>query len=312
MARSRRIPAPPLAVTRSAAPAVNLVLGYAAPELAAWASAHREAVLRAAEAVETAYMAAVDELAPRLPGGVGAWERARGSVRFYDSEREEHLARPPTTVENVEGWQSRATDPNGYRSVVALLPVRALNVANRWVHGFGFGGANGSAWTMTRLAPSPETPLELASYDIRRMGVDVSQRTGEDGGGGSTMPNLDAAHNALLQVLRLAPRHPLAAERLDFGPVAMRHYMRRAGLPDELTNAVVVFHRVRSSVPLRLVRPSQVAAVRETLVSEGVVVPVLTDTYGRVRLWGFAPVEKFATQEAYNSALAAIRERVGA
>ena len=310
MSRSRRIPAPPLAVTRSAAPAVNVVLGYAAPELAAWVSAHREAVLRAAEAVETAYMAAVDELASRLPGGAGAWERARGSVLFYDSEREEHLARPPTTVENVEGWQSRATDPNGYRSVVALLPVRALNVANRWVH--GFGSANGSAWEMTRLAPSPETPLELAGYDIRRMGVDVTQRTGEDGGGGSTMPNLDAAHNALLQVLRLAPRNPLAAERLDFGPVAMGHYMSRAGLPDELTDAVVAYRRVRSNVPLRLVRPSQVAAVRETLVSEGVVVPVVTDTYGRVRLWGFAPVEKFATQEAYNSALAAIRERVGA
>jgi hypothetical protein len=165
-----------------------LVLGYAAPELAAWASANREAVLRAAEAVETAYMAAVDELAPRLPGGVGAWERARGSVLFYDSEREEHLARPPTTVENVEGWQSRNLDPHGYRSVVALLPVRSLDVANRWV--YGFGSANGSLWSMTRLAPSPETPLELASYDIRRMGVDVSQRTGEDGGGGSTMPKV--------------------------------------------------------------------------------------------------------------------------
>jgi hypothetical protein len=289
---------------------VNVVLGYAAPELAAWVSAHREAVLRAAEAVETAYMAAVDELAPRLPGGVGAWERARGSVLFYDSERAEHLARPSTTVENVEGWRSRALDSHGKRSVVALLPVRALNVANRWVH--GFGSANGSLWTMTRLAPSPETPLELASYDIRRMGVDVTQQTGEDGGGGSTMPNLDAAHNALLQVLRLAPRNPLAAERLDFGPVAMSHYMSRAGLPDELTDAVVAFRRVRSNVPVRLVRPSQVAAVRETLVSEGVVVPVVTDTYGRVRLWGFAPVEKFATQEAYNSALAAIRERVGA
>ena len=180
MARLRRAPAPPLAVTRSAAPAVNLVLGYAAPELAAWVSAHREAVLRAAEAVETAYMAAVDELASRLPGGVGAWERARGSVLLYDSEREEHLARASKTVEDVEGWQSRALDPHGKRSVVALLPVRALNVANRWVH--GFGSATGSGWTMTRLAPSPETPLELAGYDIRRMGVDVTQQTGEDGG----------------------------------------------------------------------------------------------------------------------------------
>ena len=126
------------------------------------------------------------------------------------------------------------------------------------------------------------------------------------------MPNLDAAHNALLQVLRLAPRHPLAAERLDFGPVAMRHYMRRAGLPDELTDAVV--HRDLPGIvsPPRFVRPTQAKAIREALVSEGVVVPVETDSYGRVRAWGFAPVEKFATQEAYNSALAAIRERVGA
>ena len=126
------------------------------------------------------------------------------------------------------------------------------------------------------------------------------------------MPNLDAAHNALLQVLRLAPRHPLAAERLDFGPVAMRYYMRRAGLPDELTNAVV--HRDIPGIvsPPRFVHPSQIKTVREVLVSEGVVVPVETDSYGRVRSWGFAPVEKFATQEAYNSALAAIRERVGA
>lgn len=193
MARSR-IAAPSLARTRSAAPAVGAVVGYAAPELSAWVAANREVVLRAAEAVDAAYIAAVDALAPRLPGGEGAWERARGSVLFYDSEREEHFAKRPVTVEDVEGWQSRATDKHGKRSVVALLPVLSLDVANRWVH--GFGSATGSGWTMTRTAPSPETPLELASYDIRRMGVDVTQRTGEDGGGGSTMPTLTLSPEA--------------------------------------------------------------------------------------------------------------------
>lgn len=300
MARSR-IAAPSLARTRSAAPAVGAVVGYAAPELSAWVAANREAVLRAAEAVETAYMAAVDELAPRLPGGVGAWERARGSVLFYDSEREEHLARSPKTVEDVEGWQSRALDRHGKRSVVALLPVRSLKVANRWVH--GFGSATGSGWTMTRLAPSPETPLELASYDIRRMGVDVAQQTSEEGSGGSTMPTLDAAHNTLLRAFRIEVSNPFRGSDFDFGARTVGAMLARWKLPNAVKYAVVVEKVPGISQPPRFHRPSQVKAVRDALVAEGLVVPAQTDTYGRVQAWGYAPTEPFPV-EAYKAAIA--------
>lgn len=311
MARRTRPEAPSLARTRSAAPAVGVLLGYAAPDLVAWASANRDAVLRAAEAVDAAYVAAVDALAPLLPGGEGAWERARGSLLLYDSEREEHLAKRPVTVEDVEGWQSRATDTHGKRSIVALLPVRSLDVANRWAH--GFGSATGSLWTMTRLAPSPETPLELASYDIRRMGVDVSQPAGEEGGGGSTMPTLDAAHNALLQAFRIAARNPHRADRLDFGPMVVRGLMRRWGFPDDVMYAVVWKETPRISTPPRFHRPSQVKAVRDALVAEGLVVPAQTDTYGRVKAWSYAPaVETFPTVEEYEDAIEALVAGLGA
>jgi hypothetical protein len=270
-------------------------MGYAAPELAAWVDANREAVLRAAEAVETAYVEAVDELASRLPGGEGAWERARGSVLFYDSEREEHLARASKTVEDVEGWQSRALDSHGKRSVVALLPVRSLNVANRWVH--GFGSATGSGWTMTRTAPSPETPLELASYDIRRMGVDVTQRMGEEGGGGSTMPTLDAAHNALLQAYRIEARSPFRASGLDFGAGTVGAMLHRWKFPDAVMYAVVWKPMPGISTPPRFHRPSQVKAVRDALVAEGLIVPDR-------KAWAYAPVEPFPSREAYRAAIA--------
>lgn len=289
---------PSLARTRSADPAVGILLGYAAPELAAWVGANREAVLRAAEAVETAYMAAVDELASRLPGGVSAWERARGSVLFYDSEREEHLARSPKTVKDVEGWQSRALDRHGKRSVVALLPVRSLKVANRWVH--GFGSATGSGWTMTRLAPSPETPLELAGYDVRRMGVDVSQQTGEEGGGGSTMPTLDTAHNALLRAFRIEARNPFRGSGFDFGAGTVGAMLARWKFPDVVKYAVVWESMPGVSHPPRFHHPSQVKAVRDALVAEGLVVPA----HGRVKAWSYAPTELFPDREAYKAALA--------
>jgi hypothetical protein len=296
---------------------VGILLGYAAPELAAWVSAHREAVLRAAEAVDAAYIAAVDELASRLPGGEGAWERARGSVLFYDSEREEHLARASKTVENVEGWQSRALDSHGKRSVVALLPVRSLNVANRWVH--GFGSATGSGWTMTRTAPSPETPLELASYDIRRMGVDVSQQTGEDGGGGSTMPTdkkpvLDPIHELVLEALRLEGVRPLYRDPvrvLDFSPYMIGDILRRVGFSVRARAAVVNPPFPGVSTPPSFVRASQMKHVREALVGEGAIAPKNRNRSGAVQNWTFAPAAA-VSQAEYAEAGAALAARAAA
>jgi hypothetical protein len=88
------------------------VLGYAAPELAAWVDANREAVLRAAEAVETAYVEAVDELASRLPGGVGAeW------VTILDRQRMQTktLGHP---LQQRHIAQSLDVDPVHFRRIV--------------------------------------------------------------------------------------------------------------------------------------------------------------------------------------------------
>ncbi len=223
MARRTRPEAPSLARTRSAAPAVGILLDYAAPELTAWVSANREAVLRAAEAVDAAYVAEVDALAPLLPGGETVWERASASLTIYDSESEEHRARKPSRIENVEGWQSRVADKHGKREVLALLPVRlpasegfVARLDNRWVSGHG----SDRVWTLTTAWPSPETPLELAGYEMRRRGVDVSQQTGEEGGGGSTMPTdkkpvLDPIHQLVVEAFRLERRKPLPSAGAD-------------------------------------------------------------------------------------------------
>jgi hypothetical protein len=447
---------------------VGVLLGYAAPELAAWVDANREAVLRAAEAVDAAYVAAVDALAPLLPGGETVWERASASLTIYDSESEEHRARKPTRVENVEGWQSRATDKHGKRSVIALLPVRlpsghgfSAHLENRWVHGHGFD----RAWTLTTVWPSALKPLELADYDARRMGVrvedleneevqaervpldaahealfrwirdiiakshsanrmpnilnpdvlrrmllqskmlgrvegregeadsivsgvirfdsprnapwethsylmnrkqvqavqdrllatgvivykrldrfgkevaaskegkdylffsgepyhlrlrrereeekkrereeeetrrqgvDVSQQTGEERGGGSTMPTLDAAHNALLQAYRIEARSPFRASGLDFGAGTLGAMLHRWGFPDAVKYAVVWKPMPGISTPPRFHRPSQVKAVRDALVAEGLIVP-------NQRAWAYAPVEPFPSREAYRAAIA--------
>lgn len=300
MARRTRPEAPSLARTRSAAPAVGILLGYAAPELSAWVSANREAVLRAAEAVDAAYIAAVDALAPRLPGGEGAWERASATLTIYDSESEEHRARKPSRIENVEGWQSRVADKHGKREVLALLPVRlpasegfVARLDNRWVSGHG----SDRVWTLTTAWPSPETPLELAGYEMRRRGVDVSQQTGEERGGGSTMPTLDAAHNALLQAYRIEARNPFRASGLNFGAGTVGAMLHRWKFPAAVKYAVVWEHMPGISTPPRFHRPSQVKAVRDALVAEGLIVP-------DQKAWAYAPVEPFPSREAYRAALA--------
>lgn len=308
MARRTRTEAPSLARTRSALPTVTALRDFAAPELSAWVAAHSEAVLRAAESLDAAYIAEVDALAPLLPGGEEAWQRTRASLTVYDSEREERYARKPVTLTDVEGWQSIAADPHGKKAVIALFPpVRPPTGAgftsmldNRWVYGFG----TDRYWTLTTAWPSSAKPLELARYDLVRAGVATSQRAGKEGGGGSTMPALDAAHNALLQAFRIEARNPSRASQLDFGPMVVRGMMRRWNFPDDVMHAVVWKDIPGTSQPPRFHHPAQVKAVRDALVAEGLVVPAQTDSYGRVKAWAYGPVEPFPTREDHAAAIA--------
>lgn len=297
MARRTRSEEPSLARTRSAAPAVGILLDYAAPELAAWVSAHREAVLRAAEAVDAAYVAEVDALAPLLPGGETVWERASASLTIYDSESEEHRAHKPTRAENVEGWQSRATDKHGKRSVIALLPVRlpsghgfSTHLENRWVHGHGFD----RAWTLTTVWPSALKPLELADYDARRMGVRVEDLENEEVQA-ERVP-LDAAHEALFRWIRdiIAKSH--SANRMPniLNPDVLRRMLLqskmlgrvegREGEADSIVSGVIRFDSPRNApweTHSYLMNRKQVQAVQDRLLATGVIVYKRLDRFGK-------------------------------
>lgn len=118
------------------------------------------------------------------------------------------------------------------------------------------------------------------------------------------MPNLDATHNALLQAFRIETRNPFRGSGLDFGPRLVGAMLARWGFPDAVKYAVVSKPMTGISHPPRFHRPSQVKAVRDALVAEGLVVPAQTDTYGRVKAWSYAPTELFPDREAYKAALA--------
>lgn len=313
MARSRTA-APSLARTRSAAPAVGILLDYAAPELAAWVSANREAVLRAAEAVDAAYVAAVDALAPRLPGGESAWERASATLTIYDSESEEHRARKPSRIENVEGWQSRIVDKDGRREVIALLPVRlpasegfVARLDNRWVSGHG----SDRVWTLTTAWPSPETPLELAGYEMRRRGVRAAKESEVSSSAEAKKHGLDPIHGLVLEAYRLEARKPLSPEGRDtrqgiygFGTSALSQFLR-AYFPFE-GGVYAVVRPQAPGVPVAFVQPAMMRRVQKVLLDSG---SVLRDPTGL--RWSFAPVEPL-TQEEYDAERAALRARVEA
>jgi hypothetical protein len=276
---------------------VGILLDYAAPELAAWVSAHREAVLRAAEAVDAAYVAEVDALAPLLPGGETVWERASASLTIYDSESEEHRARKPTRVENVEGWQSRVTDKHGKRSVVALLPVRlpsghgfSAHLENRWVHGHGFD----RAWTLTTVWPSAIKPLELADYDARRMGVRVEDLENEEVQA-ERVP-LDAAHEALFRWIRdiIAKSHSASRMPNILNPDVLRRVLLqskmlgrvegREGEADSIVSSVIRFASPRNApweTHSYLMNRKQVQAVQDRLLATGVIVYKRLDRFGK-------------------------------
>ncbi len=120
------------------------------------------------------------------------------------------------------------------------------------------------------------------------------------------MPALDAAHTALLQAFRIEARNPFRALSLDFGPTLVRAMLRRWGFPDDVLYAVVWKETPGISTPPRFHRPSQVQAVRDALVAEGLVVAAQTDTYGRVKAWAYAPVEPFPSREAHAEAIKAL------
>ena len=138
--------------------------------------------------------------------------------------------------------------------------------------------------------------------------VAVSQRVAYARGGGSTtMPALDAAHTALLAAFRLFPRHPYGGSGVDFGARTLNALMSRWDFPDDVRRAIVWVPGSGTSASAQLISPTQVKAVRDTLVEEGTLAVKTRNRAGTPTGWAFTePPTRFSTHDAYAAAMRAL------